>query len=214
MKQIVNSDLSLYFKGEGKKKQDVFHMLENDKPDVLIVDSELIDKNDLKIVKQMLQSATKPEVILIADEVFSKKYFMEAINSCVKGFLLQDINDGLFINAIKTVHQNQYWIHPQMSHYLMSVNKSLNQTLNVTNRKNKTQRPLHTLTKREFEVLELLVMGYGNNTIMAEMKITNATVKTHIRNILKKLDVSNRTQAVLVAIHNRWVELNCKVNLI
>ncbi|MCY8164961.1 two-component system response regulator DegU, partial [Bacillus inaquosorum] len=69
------------------------------------------------------------------------------------------------------------------------------------------RRPLHILTRRECEVLQMLADGKSNRGIGESLFISEKTVKNHVSNILQKMNVNDRTQAVVVAIKNGWVEM-------
>lgn len=69
------------------------------------------------------------------------------------------------------------------------------------------RRPLHLLTRRECEVLQILAYGESNRVIGETLYIIEKTVKNHVTNILQKMEVNDRTQAVVLAIKNGWVEV-------
>lgn len=79
--------------------------------------------------------------------------------------------------------------------------------LNDEEEQPKVRRPLHLYTKRECEVLQLLTDGKSNRQIAEALNISEKTVKNHVSSLFKKMKVNDRTQAVVTAIKNNWVEL-------
>ncbi|MBN6206727.1 response regulator transcription factor [Ralstonia pickettii] len=100
-------------------------------------------------------------------------------------------------SAINEILNGYSFIHPYFSSII------LNEYSRVTNRE--VTRPLGLLTKREWEILERMSSGYQNEEIANQLLISDKTVKNHVSSILKKLNVKDRTNAVLAAIENNWV---------
>lgn len=212
MKQIINSNPNFLLIAEGGSKDDVLNIIRKNEPDIVIVDACLIDRLALLELKNSLRTMPHIKMVLLESEEFSKSYFMKAVNSGVKGFILKSITDDLFIEALKKVYTKEYWVDPHVSVYLMQEYQLLTNK-HMTEERNKQieiHKPAHILTDKEYEVLELLAAGYGNKDIMEEMNIKGSTVKTHIGNILDKLYVNNRTNAILLAIQNGWVTVDYK----
>lgn len=212
MKQIINTDPIFRLIADGRNKAEALKIITQHEPDVVILDSYLIDKPALMELKEILTAIPNTKIILVEDGEFSKGYFMKAINCGVKGYILKNVTDDLFIQALKKVYTDEYWMDPQVSIYLIEEYQLLTQKYldKDTDKRKEIRKPAHILTDKEYEVLELLAAGYGNRDIMEKMNIKGSTVKTHIGNILDKLYVNNRTNAILLAIQNGWVAVDYK----
>lgn len=101
--------------------------------------------------------------------------------------------------AIERILQHKEYVHPYFSNII------LQKYLEIIERKN--TRPNGILTNREWEVLDDMVRGLQNDDIAKHLSISSKTVKNHVSSILKKLQVKDRTNAVVTAIRNHWVSI-------
>src|SRR5690625_764504 len=108
-----------------------------------------------------------------------------------------------FIDAVKAVHRGLSYIHPIVTNTLIEDYRKLSKG----EPEQAVQRPIHLYTKRECEVLQLLTDGQSNRQIAETLNISEKTVKNHVSSLFKKMNVNDRTQAVVTAIRNHWVEL-------
>jgi two-component system response regulator DegU len=115
------------------------------------------------------------------------------------------------IEAVKVVADGGSYLHPKVTHNLVNEFRRLatSNGQDVLNQRLQPEirRPLHILTRRECEVLQMLADGKSNRGIGEALFISEKTVKNHVSNILQKMSVNDRTQAVVVAIKNGWVEV-------
>lgn len=122
---------------------------------------------------------------------------------------------------MKVVADGASYLHPKVTHNLVREYRRLSEngagsmrngngsggSASATYQQVEIRRPLHLLTRRECEVLQLLADGKSNKAIGEALFISEKTVKNHVSNILQKMNVNDRTQAVVVAIKNGWVEV-------
>ncbi len=118
------------------------------------------------------------------------------------------------VDAVKVVAEGGSYLHPKVTHNLVKEYRRLANSDQVGGggitgvlQQLEIRRPLHLLTRRECEVLQLLADGKSNKSIGETLYISEKTVKNHVSNILQKMNVNDRTQAVVVAIKNGWVEV-------
>src|SRR5690625_4112618 len=114
------------------------------------------------------------------------------------------------VEVILVVNKGDYYFYTKITHNLVKEyqrlsNKGGAATLDYTGQS--IHEPLHILTKRECQVLQLLADGNSNRNISEKLYISEKTVKNHVSNILQKMKVKDRTQAVVKAIRNGWVEV-------
>ncbi|NOK59016.1 MAG: DNA-binding response regulator, NarL/FixJ family, contains REC and HTH domains [Chloroflexi bacterium AL-N10] len=114
----------------------------------------------------------------------------QALQAGARAYLLKSVTREEFLDAIRAVYAGQYHVPPEVAQRLV------------------VHMPRSELTVREREVLELIVKGKGNRDVAEQLSISEHTVKNHINNILNKLGVSDRTQAVTVALQRGIVYLD------
>ncbi|MFC5465547.1 response regulator transcription factor [Lederbergia graminis] len=114
----------------------------------------------------------------------------------VDGYFYSGMEKEEIISAILMVQEGEVYIHPRLSPILLDAYIKKESTL--------VEKPKTLLTQREWEILELLTKGYSNDEISYHLEIKNRTVKNHVSSLLKKLNATSRTNAVSIALKNRW----------
>ena len=181
----------------GNGQDAINYCLQNpDEIDVLLLDVNMPKLNGMQTLEKLEQELPnlKTIVLTIHDEV---EYLRRAMELGAKGYVLKDSESDALASAIRAVHNGSIYIQPTMAIYL------LNEYSPKTPAGKKT-----FLTKREIQVLKLVTNGMLNNEIAIRLRISEKTVKNHISNIFKKIDVSDRTQAAIYAIKTGLVELS------
>lgn len=170
--------------------------------DVILMDVNILFQNKDKLRKDIIDD-NRIKIIVMASEG-EEYYITEAIKLGVHGYLLKEMDIFSFVDAIKTVHNGVSYIHPTVTHDLVEDYRKLT---HPKEEKDEVKRPLHLYTKRECEVLQLLTDGQSNREIAKTLNISEKTVKNHVSSLFKKMQVHDRTQAVVTAIRNNWVQL-------
>jgi two-component system response regulator DegU len=171
--------------------------------DVILLDVQLFQMH-AEHMEDILKKTSIRVIVLGSGE--EKKYVPEAIRAGVHGYLLKEMDIFSFVSAIKEVQTGVYYVHPSATNELVKDYRNVLQHTNGTFEP-VVQRPLHAYTKRECEVLQLLTDGQSNRQIAKTLDISEKTVKNHVSSLFKKMQVHDRTQAVVKAIRNHWVEL-------
>jgi len=149
-----------------------------------------------------LSESTKLIVLAKSGE---EHHVMEAIQAGVYGFLLEEMETEEFLYAVDQVAQGKYYIHGRASHHLMALyDPAIENNRRLQEKQNKPGNPI---TKRAFQALQLVAQGLNNEEISQYMQISEKTVKNHLANVLAVLQVRNRTEAVITAIQNGWMEV-------
>ncbi|MGI6084457.1 MAG: response regulator [Acetivibrionales bacterium] len=166
------------------------------KPDVVLIDINMPVVNGLEALERIkaFDSGVKA-VILTIHQV--REYLLKALELGAMGYILKDADASTLIEAVRSVYNNQTYIQPVMARELVNEYKRI---------KSGADHPKKYLTDREIEVLKLLSKGMLNKEIATNLFISEKTVKNHISNIFRKLNVQDRTQAAVYAIKNRIVE--------
>jgi two-component system response regulator DegU len=133
-----------------------------------------------------------------------------ALKTGAQGYLLKEMDSDSLIEAIRVVSEGGSYLHPKVTHNLVKEYRRLATESVASGAAERTveyRKPLHLLTKRECQVLQLLADGKSNRAVAETLYISEKTVKNHVSNILQKMNVNDRTQAVVTAIKNGWVEV-------
>jgi DNA-binding NarL/FixJ family response regulator len=158
------------------------------KPDVLIIDTAIPELNIQEILESISEKNTGTRVLLLL-RVPDERFIVDSISMGVKGCLSDTLDRAQFIQAITTVSRNKIWVELEV------VTKIL--TRLIHSKKGKPKLLSFYLTRREEDIAKLVVKGYSNKKISSALLISEKTVKSHLRNIFKKLGVSNRFQLAL-----------------
>lgn len=170
--------------------------LETVSPDVLLLDINMPNMNGLEVLQKMKEKRMKVKVLVLTvhNEV---EYLLKAVDIGVNGYLLKDSESAELKKAILAVVSGENYIQPSLIPVLNS--KMIDRDNDVVK--------IESLTKRELEVLKNLSYGMYNKEIAEKLDISERTVKNHISNIFKKIEVTDRTQAAVFAIRNNLITI-------
>ena len=164
-------------------------------PDVVLMDINMPGTNGLQAIKEIKQDKLACKVIVLTIHE-DREYLFKTLQMGAEGYVLKDAEPAVLIEAIRNVHNGQSYIQPNMT-------KELVREFNRVTLHEKEKNEENNLTSREIEVLELIAEGMINKEIAKQLYISEKTVKNHVSNIFKKLNVSDRTQAAIYAFkHN------------
>jgi NarL family two-component system response regulator LiaR len=167
-------------------------------PDVVLMDLVMPDMDGISATQQVLALGLNTKVIALTSFSEDDKVF-PAIQAGASSYLLKNVSPDDLVEAIRAVHRGEARLHPDITRKLMQqVSKIPAPNHDLT---------INELTEREKEVLRLVATGMNNREIAQELFISEKTVKTHVSNILGKLNLDQRTQLVIYAIKNKLVEV-------
>ena len=192
-RQLLQLEDEFEVVGEAANGQAALELIKELQPDVLLLDINMPIKNGLEVLEELkkLKTNTKALMLTIHNEV---EYLIKAVEIGCNGYLLKDSSFQILKDAINLVNSGESYIQPELTPIL---NAGLM-------RKNEIEE---NLTKREIEVLKLVAVGKINREIAVELDISERTVKNHISNLFKKINVSDRTQAAVYAIKNDLIKI-------
>ncbi len=173
------------------------NMVKKYQPDLVLVDMNMPDKNGLQAIHEIQRLGVNTKILALsayddADLIF------RAMKVGARGYVLKTMASAQLICAIEEVLSGKIYLPSALSlRFFEYFQKSVREEEDTTN-----EELLSSLTQREEEVLDLLTQGYGYNEVSSKLYISNTTVKTHVNNIFQKLQVKDRTQAVLYAIRH------------
>jgi two-component system, NarL family, response regulator DegU len=164
-------------------------------PDVLLLDINMPVMSGVEATKRLQIQYPKLKIIILSIHD-DPGYVLETLKSGATGYLVKDGSVTDIVRAIREVAAGHAIVHPQVTHTIISQFQERTVV-------NDSWREI--LTPREMDVLHELSLGKSNEAIAESLHITPKTVKNHVSNILAKLNVSDRTQAVLVAMKRHWL---------
>ena len=194
--QLLELEPDLEVVGEASNGQEALTQIDKKKPDVLLLDINMPIMNGIELLSKLKSDKAKVKVLILTihNEV---EYLLKAVEIGCDGYVLKDSNSNMLKKAIYSVYSGQNYIQPTL---IPILNHAL------TNKTLQSSR-LNDLTKREIEVLKLLAEGLFNKEIAFKLEISERTVKNHVSNIFKKIEVADRTQAAVFAIKNELVDI-------
>ena len=183
LKQLLEMYDDIKVVGEAGDGFECLNLADKTHPDVILLDINMPNLDGLQVI-----------VLTIHNEI---EYLIKAIDFNCDGYILKDSDFDTLKNAIMTVYEGQTYIEPTLVP-LLNVRLAERDLM-----KDKSKE----LTRREVEVLKMIASGSSNKEIASTLSISERTVKNHVSNIFKKIDVSDRTQAAVFAIKNDIIKL-------
>ena len=196
IKQLLEFDGDMKVILETGDGEECLKLLEKNDPDVLLLDINMPKKNGIEVLTEIRKSGSDLKVLMLTvhNEV---EYLIKAIDIGVDGYILKDSESAELKKAIFSIMEGEKYIQPSL---IPALNAKL---INKDEDKDKIEQ----LTKREMEVLAKVAKGMFNREIAVSLNISERTVKNHISNIFKKIQVSDRTQAAVFAIRNDIIKI-------
>jgi two-component system NarL family response regulator len=201
LEMVLSQEEDLELVGEASDGVEVVAKAQELMPDVILMDVRMPKKSGIEAageIKDMLPHV-KILMLTISDE---EADLYEAIKAGASGYLLKEIPIEEVADAIRSVWAGQSRISPSMASKLLTEFAAISKASDE-----KPQMPAPKLTDREMEVLRLVAQGMNNRDIARTLYISENTVKNHIRNILDKLGLHSRSEAVLYAVRESLIEL-------
>lgn len=176
--------------GEASTGQEAIQLAHTLRPDVVLMDIHMPDGDGLTATREIKQSLPSVAVVILTASELDEHLF-QAMQLGASGYLLKNLDADELFDMISGVVRDEVAMTRAMASRLLKIMASTNR---------QTADSSRDLTEREMEVLQLLAQGASNPQIAEELFITVNTVKTHIRHILTKLQLENRTQAAAYAV--------------
>ncbi len=179
--------------GEAKNGLEAVKLCRQKQPDVVLMDLMMPEMDGITATRAIL--AEYPNIKIIAMTSFEEEKLVQGVLAAgAISYLLKNVTSDELAKAIRDAVSGRSTLSPEATRVLV-------QSIQLT------KQPSYTLTEREMEVLKLLVKGNSNQQIADSMIISLATVKYHISNILSKLEVASRSEAIAYAIKHKIVSL-------
>lgn len=183
----ANGEPDMQVVGEAENGEDALSVYRECQPDVVVLDLRMPKHGGLETL-QMLKEEFGSVRALVFSNYASGDEVLQAFKAGASGFVVKDMPLDNLLEGIRRVHQGEQYVPPQVA-------------LRVS------RRVVSQLSKRELEVLSLVAKGMSNKEIATELDLVEGTVKVHLTNILSKLQVSDRTQAIVAGIKRGIVHI-------
>jgi NarL family two-component system response regulator LiaR len=194
---LIATEPDLELVGEAVDGEEAVRKTIELKPDVILMDLVMPVKGGLQAISEI--KSVLPEVsILVLTSFSDEDKVFPAIRAGALGYLLKDSSPQELLKAIHDVHRGEASLHPSIALQL----------IREINRPSELPPVDNPLSERELEVLKLVAQGLTNQEIALRLVLSEWTVRTHMRNILGKLHLANRTQAALFALREGLADLN------
>jgi len=197
MRIMLELEPSVEVVGEAANGEEALSLSQSLNPDLVLMDIRMGGMDGVEATRRL--GAICPEIpVLILTGFAEDRYLLQAVEAGARGFMLKDATQYELIDAIIRVAGGESMVSPSL----------LRRLLEMFARRNGEGRKIQDdLTPREMEVLQSLAKGLTNERIANELSISKKTVKTHLGSIYGKLEVECRSQAILHAIRQDWVQV-------
>ncbi len=196
IKQLLEFDGSIEVIEQASDGAECLEKLQHVQPDILLLDINMPNVNGIEVLEE-IKKKNNPVKVLILTVHSEVEYLVQAVDIGANGYILKDSGSEELKKAIQSIMDGDSYIQPSLIPSLNS--RLINRDLD--------KEKIAALTKRELEILTQIAGGMFNKEIAINLNISERTVKNHISNIFKKIDVSDRTQAAVFAIRNNIVKL-------
>ncbi len=204
LEMVLDEEPDIELVGQASDGAEAVEKAAESLPDVVLMDIRMPRSSGIEACRAMKEAAPSAKIIIltISDE---EEDLFEAIRAGASGYLLKDIPLDEVAEAVRSVHGGQSLINPSMA------GKLLTEFATLARRDGEARAqevPAPKLTDREMQVLKLVARGMNNRDIAKELFISENTVKNHVRNILEKLQIHSRMEAVMVAVREKLIEFS------
>ncbi len=193
VRKLLEHEDDIVVVGEVSSGSECPALLAKVKPDILLLDLRMPDKDGLTLLEEMnFDSLQSRVIVLTATE--DDRDVIRAMRLGARGVVLKQSASDLLIKSIRKVAGGEIWLDKHMTSEVMKAFSKSTET-------GRREKPL--LSDREKEIVQLVAQGYRNREIGEKLFISEQTVKNHLHNIFDKLGVSDRLELALYAIHHR-----------
>jgi two-component system response regulator DegU len=216
LKRIINMESDMEVIAECGDGIQVIELCNQYNPDVVLMDINMPVENGV-VATERLKTIFPDIKVIILSIHDDESYVFETLRKGASGYLLKDMEAESLVNAIRSVVSGYAFIHPKVTGKLINQLRRMTylDEVGVVGQNSAVKEhglqvggvENSPLTKREAEVLKLMAEGKSNKAIGDNLFISEKTVKNHVSSILQKMEVDDRTQAVIISIKNGWVTI-------
>jgi DNA-binding NarL/FixJ family response regulator len=199
LQMVLEGEDDIDVVGEASDGAEAVKTAEETTPDVVLMDVRMPKRSGIEATRTIKDTLPSTRILMltISDE---EADLYEAIKGGASGYLLKDASTDEVAQAVRVVADGQSLISPSMAMKLLDEFKQMS-------RQDRSQPTTPRLTERELEVLRLVAQGLNNREIAKQLFISENTVKNHVRNILEKLQLHSRMEAVMYAVREKLLDI-------
>lgn len=197
IRSLLAEETDIQVIGEAVNGIEAIALAQKENPDVILMDLVMPEMNGIDAIQEIVKRIPEARILVMTSFAADDKVF-PSIKAGALGYLLKDSDPEDLIRMIRQVYRGELSIHPTIARKVI-------QELNRPSQEPLTPSPL---TEREVEILQLLAKGVENKEIARLLFLREATVRTHVSNILGKLQLANRVQATLYALRKGITQLD------
>lgn len=176
---------------------EALEMVQKLRPDVVLMDIQMPICDGLEATRLIKQAVPDTKIVMLTTSADDDDLF-EAIKRGATGYLLKNLDAGEFFDLLEGLERGEAPMSRKLATKLLTEFAQQSKQAPTTD----VEEPIDSLTERQMEVLRYIAQGWTNREIADTLFITERTVKYHLQEILQKLHLRNRTQAVAFAVHN------------
>jgi DNA-binding NarL/FixJ family response regulator len=184
--------------GEAEDGTDIVPLVDERRPDIVVLDVRMPGMNGIEATKQIKSAHPEVQVVIFTAHN-DDRYVFPLLDAGADGYMLKTTRQRDLVKAIRDVYYGQTALHPEVARRVVERLTHNGRFLG--------EGMIEPLTEREMEVLSAVSKGWSNKEVSDALHISPHTVQVHLSNIFGKLGVKTRTEAVLYAIRQRWVEV-------
>ncbi len=192
--------------GEAADGQHALQLAETAAPDVMLIDINLPGLNGLEVARQVRRRVSQCGIIIVTVYEDDEQLF-NAIKVGAAAYTPKDISPEQLLQITRLVAQGHYLINENVLSRPFVASRVLRQFRELATSDEDNGMIFAPLTGREIEILDCIARGRSNKQIAMDLNISDQTVKNHITAILRKLNVNDRTQAVIYAMRHGWIKV-------
>ncbi|CCU57387.1 two-component system response regulator YhcZ [Bacillus subtilis] len=176
--------------GEAATGIEALRVIEETKPDLVLMDLSMPEMDGIQAIKKAIQQFPETNIIVLTS-YSDQEHVIPALQAGAKAYQLKDTEPEELVKTLRQVHASEYKLSTAIMPHVLT---------HMKNQHDPEKEKYYQLTRREKDVLTEIANGKSNKEIAAALFISEKTVKTHVSNLLAKLEVADRTQAALFAV--------------
>ncbi|HEV2528979.1 MAG TPA: response regulator transcription factor [Thermomicrobiales bacterium] len=205
LRRILEEESRITIVGEASSGHQALHQAEVLRPDLVLMDVQLPGITGIQIASALRRLA--PNIAIVFLSMYSdEERLFAAIRAGALGFLTKDTDGATLLESIMAVLRGENLLHQAVLESPVLARRVLSEFRSMSQGAEPTETEV-SLSPRELEVLDCLIMGNSNKEIAARLFITEQTVKNHMTSVLRKLQVDDRVAALRYAVTRGWAEI-------